>query len=399
MADTVESVSTSSSADKSAPGAKKRRSRWRWLFVFVCAIVVLLTIGRLMLPGIVRWYVNRTLDRSILYQGRIGDIDIHLWRGAYSIHDVRITKTTSNIPVPFFSAPLVEFRVEWPALWHRKIVGQVEMDQPELNFVDAPSATDSQTGDGGPWMEMIRDLFPFKINSARVRHGQIHFRTFEPGRPVDVYLSRLDASIDNLTNINNDVTALITTVAAHGTAMDQATFDFKMRLDPFSYRPTLHMATRLMGLDVTKINDLALQYGKFDFKQGTLNLVIEVDAKEGQLTGYVKPLFVNLHLFSLPKDLREDDPLRFFWQALAGGVAQLLKNQPRNQFGTLIPFTGNLTTTMATTPDILTTIGNVLRNAFIRAYLPRLENGAVEDQGLEFGPASPIDSITSGDQL
>jgi len=31
-----------------------------------------------------------------------------------------------------------------------------------------------------------------------------------------------------------------------------------MRLDPSSYRPTFHMAARLLGLDVTKINDLLL---------------------------------------------------------------------------------------------------------------------------------------------
>jgi len=39
----------------------------------------------------------------------------------------------------------------------------------------------------------------------------------------------------------------------------------------------------------------------------------------------------------------------------------------------LVPFTGN--TSGTTTTDILATIGNVLRNAFVRAYLPRLEIG------------------------
>ena len=176
-----------------------------------------------------------------------------------------------------------------------------------INFVDSPSAGDSQTGAGGPWLQMIRDLFPFKINSAVVQDGSIHFRTFTSQKPVDVYISQLQASIDNLTNIRNETKPLVSTVQATGLVMDQAKLDYKMTLDPFSYRPTFHMALRLLGLDVTRLNDLALTYGKFDFKGGWLDLVIESDSKEGQLTGYVKPLFRNLRVFSLAKDVKQDN--------------------------------------------------------------------------------------------
>jgi hypothetical protein len=44
------------------------------------------------------------------------------------------------------------------------------MEEPELNFVDAPSDEEKQTGAGGPWLQMIRKLFPFKINSAVIRN-------------------------------------------------------------------------------------------------------------------------------------------------------------------------------------------------------------------------------------
>ena len=108
--------------------------------------------------------------------------------------------------------------------------------------------------------------------------------------------------------------------------MDQAKLEYKMTLDPFSYRPTFHMATRLLGLDVTKINDLALTYGKFDFKRGWFDLVIESDAKEGQIIGYAKPLFRNLKVFSLSEDLKEDNVLEFFWQAIIGAATSLFKN-------------------------------------------------------------------------
>lgn len=346
------------------------------------------------MPWAVRDYVNRTLDRNQLYSGRIGPVEIHLWRGAYSIRDVQISKSTGNVPVPFFSASRVDFAVEWSDLIHGKIVGRVLMEQPQINFVDSPTAADSQTGAGGPWLQIIGDLFPFKINTAVVQDGSVHFRTYKSQKPVDVYLSQVQASIDNLTNIRNETTPLISTVQASGLVMDQAKLDYKMTLDPFSYRPTFHMALRLLGLDVTTLNDLALTYGKFDFKRGWLDLVVETDSKEGQVNGYIKPLFRNLRVFSLAQDVKEDNVLQFFWQALVGAVTSVFKNRPRDQFGTLIPFSADASG--ATTTDILVTIGNVLRNAFVRAYLPRLQSGQQQVDGLKFEPADITDPSSAG---
>jgi hypothetical protein len=206
----------------------------------------------------------------------------------------------------------------------------------------------------------------------------------------------VNGSIENLSNIRDDTTPLVATVQASATAMDQAKLDFKMTLDPFSYHPTFHMALRLLGLDVTKINDLALSYGHFDFKRGWFDLVVEADSKEGQMTGYVKPLFRNLKVLSVIQDIKEDNPLQFFWQAVVGFTTNILKNRSRDQFGTLIPFTADVTT--ATKTDILATIGNILRNAFVRAYLPRVQNDvATSTDELQFGAPDFTENLSTSD--
>ena len=281
------------------PSRKKRRF-WRTLAFILVVLVILAGVGRALLPWALRNYVNRTLSKNPLYSGKIGNIEVYLWRGAYAIQDVRISKTTADVPVPFFASKRVEFALEWNALRHGKAVGRVRMFDPEINFVDASNTAATQTGAGGDWLQMIRDLFPFKINSAGIKNGAIHFRSYQGETPVDVYLSQVEGSIANLTNIRDETKALISTVQAKGLAMDQARFEYKMTLDPFSYRPTFHMAVRLLGLDVTKINDLALAYGKFDFKRGWFDLVIESDSKEGQMTGYVKPLTVGKTIHHSP---------------------------------------------------------------------------------------------------
>ncbi len=383
--------SRSKRLSQSQPRQRRKAKGWRRLLYVVLVLAIIGGVGRALLPWGLRKYVNRTLEQSPLYQGKIGAIRVHLWRGAYSIQDIQISKTAGNLPVPFFASKQLDFAIQWDALFHHRIVGRLLMDKPELNFVDAPSKDESQSGVGAPWLQMIRDLFPFKINRAVIRDGTVHFRAFKPQKPVDVYLSDVQGTIENLGNIRNETAPLVATVKASATVMDQAKLDFEMTMDPFSYRPTFHMAARLLGLDVTKLNDLALAYGKFDFKRGWLDLVIQADSNEGQISGYVKPLFRNLKVFSLAQDIKEDNVLQLFWQALVGFVTQVFKNQPRDQFGTLIPFSADVTG--GASPDILATIGNILRNAFVRAYLPRLEQQQ-EMEGLTFEPPDISEAVS-----
>lgn len=378
---------------------KAQRKKHHWLrgigFVLL-VLIIILGIVRLMLPWAVHRYVNSALERNSLYSGTIGDVKIHLWRGAYSIQEIRLNKTTGNVPVPFFAAKEVDFAIQWNALWHRKIVGRIAMQQPEINFVDAPDPEESQSGSGAPWLQMIRDLFPFQINSANIYNGSVHFRAYQTSKPFDIYLSQVEGSIENLGNVSDTTTPLNATVHVTATAMDEAKLELKMTLDPFSYRPTFHLGLRLLGLDVTKINDFALSYGKFDFKRGWFDLVIEADSKEGQLTGYVKPLFRNLQVFSVSQDIKEDNPLQFFWQALVGFTTNILKNRTRDQFGTLIPFSADETSSTST--DIMATIGNILRNAFVRAYLPRLENQEQTVGNLQFSAPDFTENLSTSDE-
>jgi Domain of Unknown Function (DUF748) len=370
------------------------RRRWHIAAIVLTFLILLLCIGRAMLPMAVRWYVNRVLDENSLYQGRIGDVDIHLWRGAYSIDEIRLSKVTGNVPVPFVEMDRMDLQVQWSAILHGRIVSQVTMYHPILNFVDAKDESQSQFGSNGPWLQMLTDLFPFSINRCDIKNGEIHLHSYKAKTPMDVYLSQIESTIDDLTNVRNDTTPLVTTITANGMAMDQARFDFKMKLDPFSYRPSFQVAMRLLGLDVTKINDLSLTYGKFDFKRGWFDLVVQMTASNGQLSGYIKPLFRDLQVFRLGQDLKEDNPVQFFWQALVGVTTGTLTNWNRNQFGTQIPFHGDLDSPK---PDILITLGNVLRNAFIRAYLPRIEPDVDPDQTLQFDAPSFTDQISVGE--
>jgi hypothetical protein len=380
-------------AESKTKNPKRRHPVLRWAFGVFCVIVVLLVAARLYLPTFLRDYVNRTLDRDPLYEGRIGAIEIHLWRGAYAINDVRINKVTGNVPVPLFAAKKVDLAIEWGALLKKHaVVGRIKMVEPQLNFVDSKSAdSGDQTGDAGPWLQVIRDLFPFRINSCQLSDGRVSFRAFDTDPPVDMYVADVDGEMTNLSNIEDELNPLNATVSIRGKVLDHAPLELEMKIDPTSYRPTFQLALRVIGLDVTKTNPLVRAYGQFDFEKGWFDLVVEMRAREGGVEGYVKPLFRNLVILS-KQDVKEDNIIQLFWEGLVGVTVKVLQNQPRDQFGTLIPLTGDLTNPRR---DMLATLGNILRNAFIRAYLPRLQGIAGDVDALKFSPGSVSDPITT----
>jgi len=232
-----------------------------------------------------------------------------------------------------------------------------------------------------------------------IHEGSVHFRAYHKSEPVDVYLSRVEGSVENLTNIYAETDPLIATVKATALAMDQAKLELEVKLDPFSYYPTFELALRLLGLDVTKTNSLARSYGAFDFEHGYFSLVVELKSDEGLLHGYIKPLFRQLKVLSLEKDIRDKNVLELFWEALLEVTTEVFRNQPKDQLATLIPVGGEL---KSPETDLFQTLANLLRNAFVRAYLPRLEGTTAGLTDVQFGKAtildSPDDSLLAGEQ-
>lgn len=65
-----------------APPKTSRSHRLRTGGIIVLVLVVLLVVGRAILPSVLKRYVNRTLAGLEGYSGRVSDIDLSLWRGA-----------------------------------------------------------------------------------------------------------------------------------------------------------------------------------------------------------------------------------------------------------------------------------------------------------------------------
>ena len=62
--------------------------------------------------------------------------------------------------------------------------------------------------------------------------------------------------------------------------------------------------------------------------------------------------------------------LKIFWDAVVGAATTVFKNESRDQLATKIPISGVYTNSNV---GVAATIGELLRNAFVRALLPKYD--------------------------
>lgn len=352
----------------------------RYSFAVVAVLVLLLIILHLLLPWLVRDFLNDKLADMGDYQGHIEDVDLTWWKGAYRIKGLDITKAEGDVQVPFVAVPSMDISVRMRTLWQEGVlVGEVDIHQPELNFVDGETEQQKQTGEGVDWRAQLEQMVPVQLNEVRVHQGTVSFRNFSSDPPVDINASDVQLSIRNLSNAPDNQGQRRASMEGNANFLEHAPVEASAHFDPLGRVDNADLQLRILGLDLTRINDFASAYGKFDFHAGEGDLTMEIEVRERQLEGYVKPLMRNVDVFDMDQDVREEDKgfFRGLWEAVVHGGQEVLQNQQKDQFATRIELSGSLDNAeMSAFQAFL----GILRNAFVEAFTPRFER-ALEEGG------------------
>lgn len=348
---------------------KKTITRKRKIvYIVLGSLLIILTGLRIALPYILLNYVNEQLTMIDGYTGHVNDIDVALYRGAYTIKQIKLDKTGGKVPVPFFAADIIDLSVQWKALLKGRIVAEIEVERPTLNFVSGPSKATSQTDIDNDWTKVVDNLLPVKLNRFQVNNGKIHYRDFHSSPRVNIEAGEVHILAENLTNAGQIKNTLPSTVKASATVYN-GTVNLDMKINPLTTIPTFDLNARLSPVKITAMNDFLQAYGNFDAETGTISMYCEAAAKDKKITGYVKPIIKDLKVANWKEDKKNLG--KKVWESIVDAVGWVLTNKRKDQIATTAEFTGNIDT-----PDVNTwvIIGQLLRNAFIQALYPALEN-------------------------
>lgn len=352
----------------------------RYSFLVAVVIALLLIILHLLLPWLVRDYLNDQLAEMGDYRGHIEDVDLTWWKGAYRVKGLDITKTDGDVQVPFLAVPRMDIHVRMRTLWQEGVlIGEVDIHQPELNFVDGETEQQKQTGEGVDWRAQLEQLVPVQLNEVRIRQGTVSFRNFSSDPPVNISVSDVQLIVRNLTNAPDAQGQRSASMEGTASFLEHAPVEASARFDPLGRVDNADMQLRVLGLDLTRINDFAAVYGKFDFHAGEGDLTMEIEVRDRQLDGYVKPLMRNVDVFDMDQDVRDEDKgfFRGLWEAIVHGGQEVLQNQQKDQFATRIELSGSLDNAEMSAFQAFLAI---LRNAFVEAFTPRFEDALDEPE-------------------
>ncbi len=367
------------------PSARRKRTGW-----IVLGSVILLLVGlRLALPEIVKRYVNHLLATNPDYHGHVEDIDIALLAGAYSIHDLVMTKVGGTSPLPFLDIDTIHLSVEWKALFDGALVAEVELHRPRINFVNGATEASDQSGKETDWRDQVKGLVPLDINRFAIYDGDVHYVEYKSAKAtkptVDLRLAELRVEAYNLTNSQDLAGSLIATVDASARPMDLGQLQLHAAVDPYADTPTFDLDAKLQAVPVTRLNDFIKTHALVDVEAGTLEVYAELAAAKGRFDGYVKPMFTGMKVLDLEKEVEEDrdGPLRIAWEAIVGGAKGVLQNDETGRVALKVPLSGELDD-----PEVgaWAAVFSAVENAFIEALFRGLDN-EVSMQDVTLPPA------------
>lgn len=340
------------------------------LAIFLGIFIALFVALHFLLEPFVERFVNKQLSSLESYTGRINDVDIHLFRGAYRIKSLVLEKREMDSDIPFLTIDTIDLSVQWNALFNGEIVGEVILNRPVVNMIVTQDvegdSTQEQTGAEVDWTQQVQELIPLTINRFEVKNGNISYRDPSVDPNVDAYFRQLYLLAENISNVADSSERLPSSITANAVTVGNGKLNLDMQANLLSSIPDFVADIELNSVDLTELNDFIKAYAKFDVQEGRFSLITEMTVEDKKISGYIKPFFENLDVFSLEEDIVDDEGSIFqkAWEALAGLGAEALENQPKDRVATEVPIEGSLENP---DPDVSVTVWNVFRNAFVDA--------------------------------
>jgi len=319
-------------------------------------VIILAVIISLQLESWVKSYANTQINALEGYSGGIDDVDLDLWRGGYKIIGLQLNKDEGGLKEKFVSIKSADFSVRWRDLIYGKIVAEVELNKPEVNFAK------TQTGEGTDWLTLLKSLTPFDLTRFTVNNGRLDYIDYVAEPNIHLFIKDLDVILTNISNVKNKKVALPSDIYVRGTTLGGGALSVKGGMNILKDIPDFDIAAEFTNANLTYFNDYFINYASLDFTKGTVSVFSEIAAVNGKMTGYIKPIASDLDMVSLKQD---SNPLNFIWESIAGFFLETLQNQPKDQFAMRIPLNGDLT---APDQEIWSGIFSIFNNAFVDAF-------------------------------
>jgi hypothetical protein len=227
-----------------------------------------------------------------------------------------------------------------------------------------------------------RPAVDITVREFDINHSNFAYTDQTSNPNYKLFINDTDLTLKNLSNHQGQEPAH---VALHGKLMGSGDTSLSGSFLASQGGPAFNLKIAILNADLPSMNDLLRAFGRFDVASGKLSVYSQIAIKDGNIDGYVKPMFADLEVYNFQKD--RNTPIMHQAKELAiGGASHLLKSRRTRQVASDIDLKGKLSS-----PDIDTwqALGQILRNAFIEAIIPGFDRAVALSPGSNAAGQAP----------
>jgi hypothetical protein len=345
------------------------------------AFAVVLAVVWFSTPYFVRDYINRGLSGLPVYTGRVERVRIHPWTASLDIYDVHLDKKTVEIPGHAFYSPRWNISLQWSQIFHGAKRASVTIFNPQINLIAGPDSSEqSEIFIGKVWLQAIKDLIPWRVNQVIIHQGDIHYLDLHSSPKVDLELSQVEVTADNMSNSKGLKIPLPATVKITAHPLLTGTFEMNLAVNFDEQFATFTQNFRMEHVPAVGANSVLQKFLKVRVKSGEIGIYSELTSDKGIYHGYVKSFFY--HLEFEPKVSDEGNP-GAIWSGVLNTVKGLFESD-KQVIATQSELSGRVDQLQV---DSVSVIMGILSNAYIQA----LRTGFDPTRA----PVQPTDTVTT----
>lgn len=298
-------------------------------------IIFALLIGvRMVMQPLIHKELNKFLATfSPTLYFHIGDLDIHIIRGAYAFDG--ITGKVKGQKNPFIKIEKVDVSMAWREIFKGKLVTDIEVNGADFSYTkelkDAIAKMPKKADEANVAKEK---LFPVRIERVDLRNGAV---------TLDDYPSLQDNKKLQVTNIEGRLTNLtpakkfpLSFFNLKATVLGNSVIKTAGHLNTLAKPMQWDVDGELQGFDLTTANQFLKRKVPLTFTKGKLDLYAEAKSTNGRVEGYVKPFMKNIDVIKSEEDFK--GPKHWLVEIVTAVGNLVLRATDTKSVATRIPF-------------------------------------------------------------
>lgn len=214
-----------------------------------------------------------------------------------------------------------------------------------------------------------KPLLVVNVKQGKVLDSEFGFVNQAASPDYRVFVTEVNANLENFSSRLRELQGDDAVVKVTGRLMGTGRTVIAGTFRPEKPAPDFDLGVQIVKTDMKSFNDVLRAYADFDVHRGNLSFFSELSIREGQVSGYLKPIFRDVEVYDPHQD-KEKGWSKQLYESVIVGIVELLKNSTNEQVAADAVVTGPLPNPSVDTWQVLSTL---IQNAFFKAILPGLE--------------------------